>query len=246
MASIPPLPTDFLRADAPMVVRDDLDFGLDQTVPRHWFGGDAFRSRFFDAMSCLFPEGERFFIACVRDYKDQLTAPEHQQALLDFARQEAVHSKVHQRFNDLLAQQGVKVERIQSNQRRMLFDVARGRLSRAWALLVVSLQFPWFVFQILNHMLKVDGYNRWQRVQLWTRGLWWLYGPGGMMPPLLRPYLAWFRPGFHPWQQGMIAGYDTWAQTLAQTKDAVRAADALQTAAGVAIKAVGPRALSTR
>lgn len=69
MALIPPLPTDFLRADAPMVVRDVLDFGLDHTVPRHWFGGDAFRSRFFDAMSCLFPEGERFFIACVRDYR---------------------------------------------------------------------------------------------------------------------------------------------------------------------------------
>ena len=70
--------------------------------------------------------------------------------------------------------------------------------------------------------------------------------PGGMMLPLLRPYLAWFRPGFHPWQQGMIAGYDAWAQTLAQTKDAVRAADALQTSTGVAVKAVGPRALSTR
>jgi predicted metal-dependent hydrolase len=314
MAPTHPLPTNFLHADAPMVVRDDLDFGLDHTVPRHWFGGDAFRSRFFDAMSCLFPEGERFFIACVRDYKDQLTTPEHQQALLDFARQEAVHSKVHQRFNDLLARQGVKVERIQANQRRMLFDVARGRLSRArtlaltaasehltalmahsfvarpelfadadprvramyvwhaveevehkgvaydvmvdvaqvgywgraWALLVVSLQFPWFVFQILNHMLKVDGYNRWQRAQLWARGLWWLYGPGGMMPPLLRPYLAWFRPSFHPWQHGMIAGYDTWAHTLAQTRDAIRAADALQAGADVTVAPVGPRALRTR
>lgn len=281
-----------------MSVRDGLDFGLDASVPRHWFGGDAFRSRFFDAMSTLFPEGERFFIACVRDYKDQLSEPAHRQAMLDFARQEAVHSKVHQRFNDLLAQQGVKVDRIQANQRRMLFEVARGHMppaqtlaltaasehltalmahsfvarperfadadprvramyvwhaieevehkgvaydvmvdiaqvsywARAWALIVVSIQFPWFVFQILNHMLKVDGFTRLQRYKLWAKGLWWLYGPGGMMPPLLRPYLAWFSPGFHPWQHGMIAGYDTWSTALAKTHDPVQAANALQRA----------------
>ncbi len=50
-----------------IVPRKGPDFGLDGDIPRHWFGGDAFKTRFFDAMSLLFPEGEKFFIQCVRD-----------------------------------------------------------------------------------------------------------------------------------------------------------------------------------
>ena len=287
----PPLARDA----APIKVRENLDFGLDGDIPRHWFGGDAFKTRFFDAMSALFPEGERFFIACVRDYRDQITDPAQRQATLDFAKQEAQHSKVHMRFNHRLAMQGVKVDRIMANQRRHLFDTARRRLSKAhtlaitaasehltalmahgfverteqfeqadprlralyvwhaieevehksvaydvmqqvaqvgyalrvWALIVVSIQFPLFVFQILNHMLKVDGYTRAQRWGLWLKGLWWLYGPGGLMGPLLKPYLAWYRPGFHPWQSGALPSFDTWNQAMRQTGDPVAASNAL-------------------
>ena len=32
----------------------------------------------------LFPEGERYFIACVRDYRDQVADPELAQAIKDF------------------------------------------------------------------------------------------------------------------------------------------------------------------
>jgi predicted metal-dependent hydrolase len=279
-----------------ITVRDSLDFHLtDDDIPRHWFGNDPFKTRFFDAMSTLFPEGERFFIACVRDYKDHLRDPAHQRAMLDFARQEAVHTKVHQTFNQRLIAQGVKVDKILANQRRHLFDFARRRLSkpytlaltaasehltalmahsfvehsrhfdeadprvramyvwhaveevehkgvafdvmqqaarvgyamRAWALVAVSIQFPWFVFQILNHMLKVDGYTRSQRIGIWLRGLWWLYKPGGLMAPLWRPYLAWYRPGFHPWETGSPAAFSTWQRILLTQGDPVAASDAL-------------------
>jgi predicted metal-dependent hydrolase len=285
------------RAEAPttITVREGLDFDLAGAIPRHWFGGDAFKTRFFDAMSTLFPEGERFFIACVRDFKDQLHTPEQRQACLDFARQEAQHSKVHMAFNHRLAAQGVKVDRIMANQRRHLFDGARQRLSKAhtlaitaasehltalmadgfvartdqfrhadpriramyvwhaieevehkgvafdlmqqvahvgyglrvWALIVVSIQFPLFAFQILNHMLKVDGFTRRQRWALWLKGLYWLYGPGGLMGPLLKPYLAWFKPGFHPWQSGQRASFEAWSRALADSGDPIAASNAL-------------------
>ncbi|MCG8438771.1 MAG: metal-dependent hydrolase, partial [Pseudomonadales bacterium] len=40
------------------------------SVPRHWNGGDPVLTRFFDALSVHFPEGERFFIQSVRNFKD--------------------------------------------------------------------------------------------------------------------------------------------------------------------------------
>lgn len=104
----------------PIVRRANLDFGLDEDIPRHWFGGDPFKSRFFDAMSMLFPEGERFFIECVRDYKDEVTDPELIEQVKDFTFQEGQHSQVHIRFNNRLAEQGVAVARIMQNQRDMM------------------------------------------------------------------------------------------------------------------------------
>ncbi|MEB3733038.1 metal-dependent hydrolase [Halopseudomonas pachastrellae] len=37
-----------------------IDFGLPDPLPRHWLGGDPFKTHFFNAMSLLFPDGERF------------------------------------------------------------------------------------------------------------------------------------------------------------------------------------------
>ncbi|MFT3858302.1 MAG: metal-dependent hydrolase [Aquabacterium sp.] len=284
--------------DPPAVTpREGLDFDLEGDIPRHWLDGDVFKTRFFDAMSTIFPQGERFFIACVRDYKDQIDDPAIQQLMLDFARQEAQHSKVHMAFNKRLAEQGVKVDRILENQRRQLFDIARKRFSRrytlaltaasehltavmaegfmdnkalfgnadprlramyvwhgieeiehkavafdvmqqvahvgywmrVWALIVVSLQFPFVTFQVLNHMLKVDGHHsRLARARIWLKGLRWLYGPGGLMLPLLKPYLAWYKPGFHPWQQALPQGFEHWLQIMNRTGDPIQACNAIQ------------------
>jgi predicted metal-dependent hydrolase len=283
----------------PIVPREHLDFGLDGDIPRHWFGGDPFKTRFFDAMSTLFPEGERFFIACVRDFRDQVTDPEHLQSIKDFTRQEAQHGMVHSAFNRRLADQGIKVDRILANQRRFLFDVTRQSLSRqqtlaitaasehitaimaqgwferrdlfrgadprvramyVWhaveeiehkgvaydvmqqvarvgylrrvlALLQVSINFPLFIFQILGHMLKVDGFSRWQRAKLWAKGLWWLYKPGGLFLSIFGHYIQYYKPGFHPWQNGQMRSYKLWLDTFNQTGDPILAGEVLHAAA---------------
>ena len=62
--------------DHAIVPREKLDFDLDGDIPKYWFGGDAFKTRFFDAMSTIFPEGERYFISCVRDFRDQVNDPQ--------------------------------------------------------------------------------------------------------------------------------------------------------------------------
>jgi len=118
----------------PIIPREKLDFGLDGDIPRHWLAGDAFKTRFFDAMSTLFPVGERFFITCVRDFKDRITDPKVLQDIKDFTRQEAQHSMLHTRYNNRLAEQGVRVDRILEGQERRLFQIIRGHFSREFTL----------------------------------------------------------------------------------------------------------------
>lgn len=82
-----------------IVPREKLQFGLDRDIPQYWLGGDAFKTRFCDAMSTIFPEGERYFISCVRDFRDQVTDPQLQQEIKDFIRQEGQHGMIHRQFN---------------------------------------------------------------------------------------------------------------------------------------------------
>jgi predicted metal-dependent hydrolase len=279
-----------------IVPRKGPDLGLDGDIPRYWLGGDAFKTRFFDAMSILFPEGEKFFIACVRDYRDQIQDPELRAQVKDFMYQEGQHGMVHTQFNDRLKAQGIGVDHILEEQKRIMFGffrkklpkvytlgqtaaaehmtalmahgffsaglmndadpriramyawhaveeiehkavaydvfkkVARGGyLTRVLSMLQVSLTFPLHVFVIMAHMFRVDGVKN--SFSLWARGLWWLYGWGGLYPRLLPHYLAYFIPGFHPWKHGDMAIYQRWTQRFHETGgDAIAAADAVAAA----------------
>ena len=112
-----------------IVPREKLDFDLDGDIPKYWFGGDAFKSRFFDAMSTIFPEGERYFISCVRDYRDQVTDPKLLQDIKDFIRQEGQHGIVHTQYNDRLKAQGIDVDMLEATMRKILFGFLRKHLS---------------------------------------------------------------------------------------------------------------------
>ena len=281
-----------------IVPRKGPDFGLDGDIPKYWFDNDAFKSRFFDAMSLLFPEGEKFFICCVRDYRQQISDPQLMAEVKDFIYQEGQHGMVHTQFNNRLKEQGVAVDRILDEQKRVMFGFFRKRLPRvytlaqtaaaehmtalmahgffsaglldkadpriramyAWhaveeiehkavafdvfkkvakggyfvrtaALLQVGLTFPLHVFMIMRHMFEVDGVEK--RGRVWLRGLWWLYGPGGLFPRLLPHFLSYFRPGFHPWKHGSMDTYNRWTEVYENSGDAIAAADAVS-AAGAA------------
>ena len=107
-----------------IVPRENLDFGL-QGIPRYWLGGDPFKTRFFDAMSITFPEGERYFISCVRDFRDAVTDPTLKQQIKDFIRQEGQHGIIHNQFNKSLRAQGVDVDRYEGMTRSLLFGFMR-------------------------------------------------------------------------------------------------------------------------
>ena len=82
---------------------------LEKPFDRHWNGGDAFRSAYFNALSMSFPVGEQFFIDSVRDGVKALPAETRQRfegEVQGFVGQEATHRRIHALFNGHLANQG--------------------------------------------------------------------------------------------------------------------------------------------
>ncbi len=288
------------HSHVPIVPRERLDFGLDGDIPRFWMDNDPFKTRFFDAMSTLFPQGEKFFITSVREFKDEVTDPKLEAEVRDFTRQEAQHSLIHRQFNDRLAAQGVDIASIDRQlaehfferlpkftsrfqrlsataafehltammctcffERRELLETSdpRVRAMYAWhaveevehkavafdvltqvakvsyfrrvfSMLLVSIGFPITVMLIMNHMLQVDGFGRWQRTKMWLKGLWWFHKPGGLFWHTWGYYFAYFKPGFHPWKVKEMPSYGTWLRTFEATGDAVAAGNALHAASG--------------
>lgn len=84
---------------------------FEQGFPARWNGGDAAASHVFNALSWLFPAGERFFIDVVRAVVGELPRPVDaalSQDLQAFVVQEAIHSRQHQLYNDSMHRQGFR------------------------------------------------------------------------------------------------------------------------------------------
>jgi len=94
---------------ADLVVRRLL-IDLDTPPHRHWCGGDAFRTAWFNALSMSFPSGEQFFIDAVRAGVQTLSEQERarfEPAVKGFIGQEATHRRIHALFNAHLTAQGL-------------------------------------------------------------------------------------------------------------------------------------------
>lgn len=88
------------------------DFGFDE-VPRHWVDSDPFMTHLFNALSALFPDGERFFVDSVRAVRDQINDPQLQKDIGAFIGQEAMHAKEHGHFNEGAIKQGFDIKKLE-------------------------------------------------------------------------------------------------------------------------------------
>ncbi|MEN0108749.1 MAG: metal-dependent hydrolase [Pseudomonas sp.] len=74
---------------------------------------DAFKTHLFDAMSVLFPDGERFFIDSVRHFRDQISDPALKEQIRGFIGQEGHHSREHLEYSNRLRDLGYNITRIE-------------------------------------------------------------------------------------------------------------------------------------
>ncbi|WP_323119924.1 metal-dependent hydrolase [Burkholderia alba] len=85
-----------------MPVRRDLHFDLPVERAKDWHGQGSQVSHFFNALSLLFPAGERFFMDSVRHYRDRIDDPVLKKQVLGFIGQEAMHTREHAEYNERL------------------------------------------------------------------------------------------------------------------------------------------------
>ena len=65
------------------------------TLPPDYYGNDAHLTTMWNALSVLFPEGERFFVDSVRRFRGRIEDPALLAEITAFIGQEAMHSKEH-------------------------------------------------------------------------------------------------------------------------------------------------------
>ncbi|MCA3859791.1 MAG: metal-dependent hydrolase, partial [Burkholderia sp.] len=82
-----------------MPVRRDIRFALPPERARDWHVQGVPVTHFMNALSLLFPAGERFFMDSVRNYRDQIEDPELKKQVIGFIGQEAMHTREHIEYN---------------------------------------------------------------------------------------------------------------------------------------------------
>lgn len=94
-----------------MIERRDVDFAF-SNIPRDWCGGDPYETAHMEALSLLFPEGERFFVDAVKQLRHHVRDPALAADVAGFIGQEAMHGREHRAFNTAIAPEvGPRVDR---------------------------------------------------------------------------------------------------------------------------------------
>lgn len=138
---------------SPAIVRRDLHFKMDADIPRYWLAGDPHQTRFFDAMSLMFPDGERFFIDSVRAFRaDIANDPVLNADVGGFIGQEAMHSREHLEYNARLEQQGIGANALTAVLRN--FQDNRARKLPLLGQLAVTICLEHFTAMLADQLLR--------------------------------------------------------------------------------------------
>lgn len=105
--------SDADQAVQPPITPRNIRFAFEETLPRDWHSGEPGITAFYDALSLTFPEGERFFVASVRNYAPQVTDPKLKSDVEAFTAQESIHSREHAAYNALMNVRGIPVEKFE-------------------------------------------------------------------------------------------------------------------------------------
>jgi hypothetical protein len=136
------------------IPRRDVELALDPAVvPRDWCANDAFQTTFLNALSLLFPEGERFFVESVKQHKEAVTDPELRREVAGFIGQEAMHGREHRAFNALLVAHGHAVAPAVDRRLKGFLMIVRKRILSPRSQLAVTTGLEHFTAMLAEALL---------------------------------------------------------------------------------------------
>lgn len=88
----------------PPIIRRRVNIAFDPAKARGWYFSKKEIEDFLNAVSFIFPPGEKFFIQSVQNYRDSIADPVLKEQVKRFIYQEAMHTKEHVRCNVALGE----------------------------------------------------------------------------------------------------------------------------------------------
>jgi predicted metal-dependent hydrolase len=101
------------------IVRRDYQFARQEPHPRWWLENDPVPTAFYNALSALFPLGERFFMDSVKAFRNR-TDGKLKEQVADFLYQEAMHTREHVVFNKMATDAGYDIKKLEDRAARIL------------------------------------------------------------------------------------------------------------------------------
>lgn len=160
--------TEIRREEVEVKLRR-MKFGMTAEVPKYWARGSKFLTHWFNAMSVVFPEGEKFFIDSIRNYDSRIADPALRAQVRGFVAQEGHHTHQHRLLNRVVAGHGLDLDRYE-RRLKAFFDRTRRHYPPSWQL-AVTCAIEHFT-AIMGHQLLAHDYE--------------LHGVDSRMAPLWR------------------------------------------------------------
>ena len=101
------------KARSREIVPRNLSLEIPKGTRFYWMDNDPYSTHLMNALSLVFPPGERFFMDSVRHYRDAIEDPRLLAQVRGFLGQEALHSREHRSFNRWLSKFRIPADEIE-------------------------------------------------------------------------------------------------------------------------------------
>lgn len=87
-----------------------VNFKFRSENPRFYYKNNPFSTHFINALHIVFPTGERFFVNSVLKHQKEITDEKLKKQIRNFCGQEGIHSSMHERFWNILNENGYEIK----------------------------------------------------------------------------------------------------------------------------------------
>lgn len=143
------------------IVPRKMKFELEKHSTQDWCCNDLLISAYMNGVSLALPIGEHFFIKSIRQFETDVNNSQLKDDLKRFVAQEAIHSRQHQIYNELLVRDGYDIQAIEQRTQETLDELWEQSTPMERLALTIALEHITHVLgdQVLSHPERLADWN---------------------------------------------------------------------------------------